>query len=120
MRFYLDNEHRLQNAINFLSRVEVGKGLVCEIKPEKRSLDQNAKWHVWLDQMALHSKVTPHEMKIAVKRMVFGMKEVINPLTGEISYRDYQSSDLDKEMFSMLMTQTQLLALEYCDGMVLE
>lgn len=57
--------------------------------------------------------MNPEDMKIAIKRKVLGMRESIDPLTGEVTYSDWQSSTMDKTQFSRLMTQTQVLAAEF-------
>ncbi len=60
--------------------------------------------------MAKYAGNTPEDMKVAIKRKILGMRESIDPLTGEITYSDWQSSTMDKDQFSELMTHTQIIA----------
>lgn len=113
MRFVICDSQRMQNCIAHIQGLPMDKRFIVEIKPEKRSLNQNDLWHKWIDMMAEHCGMSPEDMKVAVKRKVLGMRESTDPLTGEITYSDWQSSTMDKGQFSTLMTNTQFLALEY-------
>jgi len=113
MRFVICDAQRLQNCISHIQGLPLDKKFVVEIKPAKRSNDQNALWHKWIDLMAQEAGMNADDMKIAVKRKILGMRESIDPLTGEITYSDWQSSTMDKGQFSRLMTDTHFLAIEY-------
>lgn len=114
MKYYLNDAGKIENCIEFIRGLPTGKGFHVTISDKKpRSLGQNDLWHKWIDEMAKASGSEPAQMKIDVKREILGMKEVINTLTGEISYHDYSSAKLNKEQFSRLMIQTQVIAAEY-------
>lgn len=113
MRFIICDSTRMENCLNHIRGLPHDKKFIVEIKPAKRSLDQNSLWHKWIDMMAQEAGMSPEDMKIAVKRMVLGMRETVDPLTGEVSLTDWQSSTMDKKQFSDLMTNTHVLAAEY-------
>lgn len=113
MRFNIIDTQRMENCINYIQGLPIEKKYVVEIRPAKRSLPQNDLWHKWIDMMAEEAGMSPEDMKIAIKRKVIGMREIINPLTGEVAYTDWQSSTMNKEQFSQLMTSTMILASEY-------
>lgn len=113
MKFVICDSQRLANCLNHIQGLPLDKGMVVEIKKGKRSLNQNDLWHKWIDLMAKEAGLSPEDMKVAIKRKVLGMREIIDPLTGEITYTDWQSSTMDKGQFADLMTQTEILAMEY-------
>lgn len=112
-KFFLIDEDRRENAIDAIRALELNKGHVVEIKKGRRTLNQNDLWHEWIDLMAAEAGDTPEDMKIAIKRKILGMREMVCPLTGEVTYTDWQSSTMDKAQFASLMTNTQVLAMEY-------
>lgn len=113
MKFVICDSQRLANCLNHIQGLPLDKGMVVEIKKGKRSLNQNDLWHKWIDMMAKEAGLSPEDMKVAVKRKILGMREIIDPLTGEITYTDWQSSTMDKCQFSELMTHTQIIAGEF-------
>lgn len=113
MRFVICDAQRLANCIAHIQGLPVDKKFVVEITKGKRSVDQNSLWHKWIQLMADEAGMSLEDMKIAIKRKILGMREMVDPLTGEVSLTDWQSSTMDKEQFSRLMTQTQVLAMEY-------
>lgn len=117
MQFHLIDEMRLQNCISYISNVALNKGYVVTIKQGARSLNQNDLWHKWIDMMAEEQGTSPEDMKIAIKRQVLGMREIVG-LDGQISYADYATSALNKDEFSKLMVNTEVIAKEYL-GMTL-
>lgn len=112
MKFYICDNIRLQNCLNHISNLPLDKGLAVEIyeAKKKRSLNQNALWHKWVEIIADFCGYSPEGMRTAIKREILGVNEFINPLTGEVSYMDYSTAKLTKKQFTNLMTETQVIA----------
>lgn len=110
MKFVVNRESVRDNVIKAILALDIKKSMVVEIKAKKRSLDQNALWHKWIDIMALELGYMPEEMKIVIKRATLGQREIINFITGEIDTVDYSSAALDKQQFSNLMLKTSVIA----------
>lgn len=121
MKFIICDSERMQNCIRYISELPYDKNYCVEIyeKKKKRSLNQNDLFHLWVDLMAKEIGTSPADMKEDIKRKILGMREKTNTLTGEITYYDYSTAALTKEQFTRLMTETQILATEYCNGMIL-
>lgn len=61
----------------------------------KRTLDQNALFHLWVSVIADDLGYTDKEAcKRDVKRTILGMKDDVNRLTGEVIQVDYRTSDM--------------------------
>lgn len=110
----------MQNCISHISNLPLNEGFHVTISKKKpRSLNQNALFHKWCDIIAKELGLSPEEMKTTIKRQVLGMKQTQCPFTGDITYHDYSSAKLTKEQFSRLMIETQIIASEYCNGLIL-
>lgn len=110
MIYHLKTEDIRINALKAVREAQLG--LVVEIRKPRRTLPQNDLWHLWIDLMAAQSCCAPADMKVAVKRKILGIREVIDPLTGEVSYTDWESHTMDKEQFSRLMNETGAIAMD--------
>ena len=113
MKFIIFNGEQIKAAITHISQLPLDKRFVVEVRHGKRSLDQNALWHKWIEILGNEFGYSPEDMKITLKRKILGMREFVDPLTGEIKETDYSTTKLNKEQFSRLMTQTLALAGEY-------
>lgn len=120
IKFYINDSQRLQNCLSHISNLPLDRGYHVTISNKKpRSLNQNALFHKWCDIIAKELGSSPEEMKTTIKRKVLGMKQIKCPFTGDITYHDYSSAELTKEQFSRLMIETQIIASEYCNGLIL-
>ena len=90
MKFYLVDEIRRNNALEFIQNMPIDKNKVVVIGDAKkhRSLLQNSLWHKWVQILGDEAGYTFEEMKVALKREFFGMIELRDPLTGGITYKD--------------------------------
>ncbi len=114
MKFIICDTIRLQNCINHIGNLPLGKYTVeiYETK-KKRTNPQSNLWHKWVDMMSNESGNSPAREKDIIKREILGMGEHVDKRTGELSYYDYHTAELTKEQFTRLMTHTQILAMEY-------
>jgi hypothetical protein len=86
----------------------------------KRSLKQNASYHALLAVWALSEGHNIEDLKDDCLREVFGLREVVSPITGEVRHvlAEPHTSTLTTEQFARLMDRTVELAAE-C-GVILE
>jgi len=93
-----------QKRLDFL----IAKKAKAEIteKKNKRTLDQNALFHLWIKVFA--DNIGEHNLdsvKRDVKRTLLGQIEVTNRFTGEIQLIDYKTSVMDTTQMSDFMTK---------------
>lgn len=110
MRFIICDTERLKNCLTHISSLPLDGEFAVEIVRRKRTIPQNNLWHKWIDIIADYCGTSAENMKDVIKEMVLGREEFINPITGEIKGRLKSSAELDKEDFSKLMLQTQVIA----------
>lgn len=115
MQFYIHNNDILRNCIKHIQSLPLNGKFVISIqeKKNKRSLNQNDLWHAWVDLIAKEAGYSPKDMKDILKENILGMREIINPFTGNVKKVHYETKKLTKEQFSRLMTETQVRAFEY-------
>ena len=64
-------------------------------RPDKRTLDQNNLFHLWVSVIADDLGYTDKEAcKRDIKRTILGQKEDVNRLTGEVIQVDYRTSEM--------------------------
>lgn len=80
-------------------------------KRAKRSLEQNAKLHVLIGQLATHLGYTPDELKDVIKHM-FGRKKVIE-MAGNRTLVPVSTTEYTKAEMSDIIEHIYRLAAEY-------
>lgn len=113
MRFIICDSQRLQNCVNHISNLPLDADFVVEIKKRPRTIPQNKLFHKWITIIADHCGYDADTMKSIIKEKALGKKEVTNPFTEEITEVEISSASLDKEQFSRLMNETQMIALNF-------
>lgn len=67
----------------------------CGYETLSRNLDQNALFHLWMrvlaDELGYPSL---EDVKRDVKRHILGVNEVVNRLTGELTFEDFKTSNM--------------------------
>lgn len=83
----------------------------CGYEHVTRNNDQNALFHFWMqvlcDEIGIYSL---DEMKLIVKRAILGMKEKVDPLTGEVFYEDYQTSRMTVKQMAYFTNKVKIWA----------
>lgn len=80
-------------------------------KSRKRTLSQNALFHVWCQVLADHlGYVSLEECKSDVKRNLLGMRERVDHFTGEVVKDDYHTSGMSTKELSDLMDRMKIWA----------
>ena len=88
-----------------------GKKFEQKEKRKKRTLSQNALFHVWIKVFAEHTgELNLDDCKMDVKRCLLGMKERVNKLTGEVEACDYETSKMDTKELSDFMGKFKVWA----------
>ena len=73
-------------------------------KREKRTLNQNSLFHAWIRVFQEHTGEPSFEdCKRDVKRVILGVREVVNKFTGEVQTDDYRTSQMDTRQLSDFM-----------------
>lgn len=96
-----------QKIIEYIDKLPGDKKFIAEIKEkrEKRTLDQNGLFHVWIKVFAEFTGERSLEAcKRDVKRTLLGLKETVNIFTGEIQKEEYHTSEMDTKEMAELMT----------------
>lgn len=80
-------------------------------KSDKRTLDQNALFHLWVSVIADDLGYTDKEAcKRDVKRTILGQKEDVNRLTGEVIQVDYRTSEMTVSELASFMDKMKAWA----------
>lgn len=78
---------------------------------KKRTLNQNALFHLWVQVVADHVGYTSFEnCKRDIKRTLIGTKEDVNQITGEIQQVDYRTSEMTTSELSSFMDKMKIWA----------
>jgi hypothetical protein len=96
MRFNLSNKFEIEK-YNAYSEKLKKKGCIVDLteKQKKRTLDQNALFHVWVAVFAdFIGEASRTDCKRDIKRHLLGMREVTNCITGEVEKDDYETSKM--------------------------
>lgn len=113
MIFRTDNAFERAKAKAYFGKlVDSGKTIEVTEKRERRTLSQNALFHVWVKVVADHAGyASVEDCKRDVKRTLLGTREVVNRLTGEIGRDDYHTSGMTVAELSSLMDRMKAWAL---------
>lgn len=80
-------------------------------RSDKRTLDQNALFHLWVSVIADDLGYTDKEAcKRDVKRTILGQKEDVNRLTGEVIQVDYRTSEMTVSELAAFMDKLKAWA----------
>lgn len=106
--FVLRNTDILKRLLTVLSALPIGGGDLFEVvvrkHKEKRTLDQNAKWHSMVREISSHMNYTPEEMKCIVK-YALGYYHPIKGKVETILVYD-ETHNMSVEQLSELIEQT--------------
>lgn len=84
----------------------------CGYETISRNLEQNALFHLWMqvlsDELGYPSL---EDVKRDVKRHILGINEVVNRLTGELTFEDYKTSKMTKRQMADFMQRIKIWAL---------
>lgn len=84
-----------------------------EIETNKRNLKQNNLFHLWMQVLGDELGYTSVEdVKRDVKRQILGTREVVNRLTGEITFEDFQTSTMTKKQMADFMNKVKIWSLQ--------
>lgn len=114
MIFHTANLFEREKAKVYFNRLVAQKKDI-EVKerrmPDKRTLDQNALFHLWVSVIADELGYTDKEAcKRDVKRSILGMKEDMNRITGEVIQVDYRTSEMTVSELSSFMDKMKAWA----------
>lgn len=97
------DQHSLCTRVRYL----IAKGRTVELtekRGKRRTLDQNALFHLWVSVIADDLGYTDKEAcKRDVKRTILGQKEDVNRLTGEVIQVDYKTSEMSTSELASFM-----------------
>ena len=80
-------------------------------KTKKRSLSQNALFHMWVQVIAGYAGYTSFDnCKRDIKRAILGTKEEVDRFTGEIQQVDYKTSEMSTSELSSFMDKMKIWA----------
>lgn len=80
-------------------------------RPDKRTLDQNNLFHLWVSVIADDLGYTDKDAcKRDVKRTILGQKEDVNRLTGEVIQVDYRTSEMTVSELASFMDKMKAWA----------
>lgn len=80
-------------------------------KGKKRTLSQNALFHVWCQVLADHIGYTSiEECKYDVKKNLLGLKERVDKFSGEIVLCEYHTSEMSTAELSSFMDKMKIWA----------
>lgn len=99
------SEYDRRRAESYFRKLMAGNEPFELTKPKKkRTLPQNALFHVWCQVIADYVGYTSVEKcKRDIKRKILGMKTTFNRLTGEEEKDDYHTSEMTVEEMSSFM-----------------
>lgn len=82
------------------------------LQKDARNLKQNALFHLWMRVMADElGYPSLEDIKRDVKREILGTREVVNRITAEVQYEDYQTSALTMRQMADFMDKVKIWAL---------
>lgn len=80
-------------------------------RPDKRTLDQNNLFHLWVSVIADDLGYADKEAcKRDIKRTILGQKEDVNRLTGEVIQVDYRTSEMNVSELASFMDKMKAWA----------
>ena len=80
-------------------------------RSDKRTLDQNNLFHLWVSVIADDLGYTDKEAcKRDIKRIILGQKEDVNRLTGEVIQVDYRTSEMTVSELASFMDKMKAWA----------
>ena len=104
------DQHSLCTRVRHL----IAKGCTVELtekRGKRRTLDQNALFHLWVSVIADETGYTDKEAcKRDVKRTILGQKEDVNRLTGEVIQVDYRTSEMTVSELASFMDKMKAWA----------
>lgn len=114
MIFHTLNAFEREKAKVYFNRLVAQKKDI-EVKEKKRSdkrtLDQNNLFHLWVSVIADELGYTDKERcKRDVKRTILGQKEDVNRLTGEVIQVDYRTSEMTTAELASFMDKMKAWA----------
>lgn len=114
MRYDLSDElDRLQCKERLRHLLERAAIISLEEVKAKRSLNQNAIFHLWVGVVTAHiGSYDKEQCKEDIKDLLLGQEEYCNQLTGEIRHRPYRTSRMSKEQMADFLTRVQHWARE--------
>jgi hypothetical protein len=78
---------------------------------KKRSLPQNALFHLWVGVIADNCGFSSlEECKLLVKRHILGMRVIDNPISGDVERVDYSTSAMSESDMSAFMDKIKAWA----------
>lgn len=112
MVFNTRNAFDRERAITYFNKIiKSGEFIEVSMKRKRRTLNQNALFHLWIQVIADHAGYTSLEdCKRDVKRALLGMREDMNKITGETQMVDYQTSSMTTSELSSLMDKMKVWA----------
>lgn len=112
MRFDLNNNFDRERFKSFSEKLLSNRKKVeLTEKKGKRTLSQNALFHLWIAVLADHiGEVDLNSVKRDLKRTLLGMREVSNRFTGERQMEDFSTSEMDIKELSDFMDKFKIWA----------
>ena len=107
----IKDEAARQRTINYLKTVDFGKAVYIDDHKKIRTRAQNNLWHKWLRIIGNHLGYNEKDMKHLIKLHSLGTVKFDNKKTGKVVERVKDSSELSKEEFAQLMTDTEIIAM---------
>ena len=113
MKYDLSQESKITDLMLLLDQyAKEGKTIEVNVVREKRSLNQNAYFHVCIGIFAKETGYTVTEMKKIIYREVDFMNHVKPNLSGELEIFEDSSADLDTLQMTILIDYVRNRALE--------
>lgn len=114
MIFHTANAFEREKAKVYFNRL-LNQRRDIEVKEKKRSdkrtLDQNNLFHLWVSVIADDIGYTDKEAcKRDIKRTILGMKEDVNRITGEVIQVDYRTSEMTVSELASFMDKMKAWA----------
>ena len=112
MRFIIKNDVVLSNCIKAIQDIKIEDNMQVEIKPyiKKRSLDQNALYHMWVKTIAEYTGYTQSQMHEVFKARLLPIiyREVDGKKLTELT----STTTLNTKQFSDYMREIEAFAIE--------
>lgn len=110
--FDLSNKYGINAAKCYLNKLYSDKKKIeiRELK-EKRSISQNNLFHLWIREIA--DEIGEHDYEDCKRDIIgacIGYEYKVNAFTGNEEKKDYKTSKMTKENFSMLMHKVKIFA----------
>lgn len=84
----------------------------CGFETISRNLEQNALFHLWMQVLADElGYLSLEDVKRDIKRQILGTKEVVNQITGELTFEDVKTSRMTMKQMATFMDKVKIWAL---------